>query len=75
MPYGDVRVLAAGPTEPRWRGGPGSRTIERPITLTDDTQRLGASRLTEVAQQEFGQTWYVMADPEGNEFCVARESR
>jgi len=34
-------------------------------------EALGASRLTPVARQEFGQTWYVLADPEGNEFCVA----
>jgi predicted enzyme related to lactoylglutathione lyase len=35
-------------------------------------ERLGAVRLTPVAREEFGQTWYVMADPEGNEFCVGR---
>jgi predicted enzyme related to lactoylglutathione lyase len=36
-------------------------------------ESLGASRVTPTAHQEFGQTWYVLADPEGNEFCVARE--
>jgi predicted enzyme related to lactoylglutathione lyase len=36
-------------------------------------QRLGASVLTPAPHREFGQTWYVLADPEGNEFCVARE--
>ena len=36
-------------------------------------EALGASRLTPTARQEFGQTWYVLADPEGNEFCVAEE--
>ena len=36
-------------------------------------ESLGATRLTETARQEFGQTWYVLADPEGNEFCVARD--
>jgi predicted enzyme related to lactoylglutathione lyase len=36
-------------------------------------ERFGASRLTPTAHQEFGQTWFVLADPEGNEFCVARE--
>lgn len=36
-------------------------------------ETLGASRLTPVPRQEFGQTWYVLADPEGNEFCVARD--
>jgi predicted enzyme related to lactoylglutathione lyase len=36
-------------------------------------ENLGASRLTPSARHEFGQTWFVLADPEGNEFCVARE--
>ena len=36
-------------------------------------ETLGATRLTATARQEFGQTWYVLADPEGNEFCVARD--
>jgi predicted enzyme related to lactoylglutathione lyase len=38
-------------------------------------ENLGASRITPSARQEFGQTWFVLADPEGNEFCVAREQR
>ena len=33
---------------------------------------LGARRLTGAAHEEFGQTWFVLADPEGNEFCVAQ---
>ena len=37
-------------------------------------ESLGASRLTPVARREFGQTWFVLADPEGNEFCVAADS-
>ncbi len=36
-------------------------------------EALGASRLTPAARQEFGQTWFVLADPEGNEFCVAHD--
>jgi predicted enzyme related to lactoylglutathione lyase len=36
-------------------------------------EALGASRLTPLARQEFGQTWFVLADPEGNEFCVAHD--
>ena len=36
-------------------------------------ERLGARRLTPVPREEFGQTWFVLADPEGNEFCVGRE--
>jgi predicted enzyme related to lactoylglutathione lyase len=34
---------------------------------------LGATRLTASPRQEFGQTWFVLADPEGNEFCVAED--
>jgi len=34
-------------------------------------ESLGATRLTATARAEFGQRWYVLADPEGNEFCVA----
>lgn len=34
-------------------------------------ETLGATRLGTRARQEFGQRWYVLADPEGNEFCVA----
>jgi predicted enzyme related to lactoylglutathione lyase len=36
-------------------------------------ESLGASRLTPAPHRQFGQTWYVMADPEGNEFCLARD--
>jgi hypothetical protein len=32
---------------------------------------LGGTRLADVS--EYGYTWTVMADPEGNEFCVAKE--
>lgn len=44
--------------------------------LDQEVQRLeslGATRLEAGAREEFGQTWYVLADPEGNEFCVARD--
>jgi predicted enzyme related to lactoylglutathione lyase len=34
---------------------------------------LGARRLTATPHEEFGQTWFVLADPEGNEFCVAHD--
>ena len=36
-------------------------------------ETLGASRVTPTARKEFGQTWFVLADPEGNEFCVAQQ--
>jgi len=42
--------------------------VEREV---ERLEQLGANRLTAAAQHEFGQTWFVLADPEGNEFCVA----
>jgi catechol-2,3-dioxygenase len=36
-------------------------------------ESLGASRVTPNARSEFGQNWFVLTDPEGNEFCVANE--
>lgn len=36
---------------------------------------LGAIRLTATPHEEFGQRWYVLADPEANEFCVAPAQR
>jgi predicted enzyme related to lactoylglutathione lyase len=33
---------------------------------------LGAHRLSDVPVHEDGWTWWVLADPEGNEFCVLR---
>ena len=36
-------------------------------------EELGALRLTAAPHEEFGQTWFVLADPEGNEFCVAKD--
>jgi catechol 2,3-dioxygenase-like lactoylglutathione lyase family enzyme len=34
---------------------------------------LGANALTPGPREEFGQRWFVLADPEGNEFCVAQD--
>jgi predicted enzyme related to lactoylglutathione lyase len=36
-------------------------------------QALGATVLPPGARAEFGQRWFVLADPEGNEFCVAED--
>ena len=36
-------------------------------------QALGARSVTPNPREEFGQRWYVLADPEGNEFCVAQD--
>jgi predicted enzyme related to lactoylglutathione lyase len=33
---------------------------------------LGATMVTPVAREQFGQRWFVLADVEGNEFCVAK---
>jgi predicted enzyme related to lactoylglutathione lyase len=34
---------------------------------------LGAATITPAAREESGQRWLVLADPEGNEFCVAED--
>jgi predicted enzyme related to lactoylglutathione lyase len=47
----------------------------RVADLTGELARLeglGARRLSPEPIVEAGWTWYVMADPEGNEFCVLR---
>ena len=36
-------------------------------------RELGAAMVTPVAREEFGQRWFVLAEPEGNEFCVAED--
>jgi predicted enzyme related to lactoylglutathione lyase len=33
-------------------------------------EKLGARRIEDQSRHEHGTTWVVMADPEGNEFCV-----
>jgi predicted enzyme related to lactoylglutathione lyase len=33
-------------------------------------ERLGASRVSKATEAEHSSNWIVMADPEGNEFCV-----
>jgi predicted enzyme related to lactoylglutathione lyase len=46
--------------------------IETP-TVDDETarlERLGATRLEREGRAEHGTRWVIMADPEGNEFCV-----
>jgi predicted enzyme related to lactoylglutathione lyase len=44
-------------------------------TVDDEVRRLeglGARRIVDDAFEEHGARWVVMADPEGNEFCVCR---
>jgi predicted enzyme related to lactoylglutathione lyase len=38
-----------------------------------ELEGLGAKRLTPDPLTQFNSRWIVMADPEGNEFCVCRE--
>jgi predicted enzyme related to lactoylglutathione lyase len=48
--------------------------IETP-TVDEEVERLealGARRIEAEAIEEHGTRWVVMADPEGNEFCVCR---
>jgi predicted enzyme related to lactoylglutathione lyase len=35
-------------------------------------EALGGTRLTPDGLHQYGEHWYVMADPEGNEFCLAQ---
>ena len=35
-----------------------------------ELEALGAKRVDDTTYEEMGHRWYVMADPEGNEFCV-----
>src|SRR5438067_12105443 len=36
-------------------------------------ESLGATRLTPAPLEQYGQRWFVMRDPEGNEFCLGLE--
>jgi len=47
--------------------------VDDVATEVSRLEALGATRQTAMAREEFGQTWFVLADPEGNEFCVARD--
>lgn len=47
--------------------------VDDVATEVSRLEALGATRQTAVAREEFGQTWFVLADPAGNEFCVARD--
>jgi predicted enzyme related to lactoylglutathione lyase len=44
------------------------RVVDR-AAAEEQFQALGAQRLSRVT--EHGQSWMVMTDPEGNEFCIA----
>jgi predicted enzyme related to lactoylglutathione lyase len=65
------KLLLQGVAEPR----SGKNRMHMDVHVQDiereasRLEALGATRLAE-PQQEFSSTWIVMADPEGNEFCV-----
>jgi predicted enzyme related to lactoylglutathione lyase len=57
----------------------GKNRMHIDVTATDieskaaELEQIGARRLSEDTVSQFGMTWIVMADPEGNEFCVCKE--
>ena len=44
-----------------------------PVAEAERLCGLGATRLTDLREQD-GFAWLVMADPEGNEFCIGRKA-
>jgi predicted enzyme related to lactoylglutathione lyase len=71
---GDVFLLQQVP-EPK----SGKNRMHIDVTAADieakakELEGLGARRLSAEPLHQFASTWIVMADPEGNEFCVCRE--
>jgi predicted enzyme related to lactoylglutathione lyase len=44
-----------------------------PVGLVEHLCEIGAIKLGDVMTDAAGASWQVMADPEGNEFCVCRQ--
>lgn len=71
---GDVFLLQRV-TEPK----SGKNRMHIDVTAADvedkakELEQLGARRLGDGPVSQFNMTWIVMADPEGNEFCVCKE--
>jgi predicted enzyme related to lactoylglutathione lyase len=66
------KVLLQGVTEPKAGKNRMHFDIETP-SVDEEVERLeglGARRIVDDAIEEHGNRWVVMADPEGNEFCV-----
>ena len=66
------KLLLQGVSEPKSGKNRMHFDIETP-TVDEEVSRLealGAKRLEADAIEEHGTRWVVMADPEGNEFCV-----
>lgn len=64
-PAGDGPLIWLNPV-------PGRKTVKNRMHLDvwGDPDELAASGARMVAEREEGREWRVMADPEGNEFCV-----
>ncbi len=75
-PDGIPDLLLQGVPEPRT----GKNRMHLDIMVPDfeaeavRLEGLGARRLEASPRSEFGVSWIVMADPEGNEFCVGDHS-
>lgn len=71
---GDVFLLQKVPEQKT-----GKNRMHIDVTANDieakaaELEQIGARRLSEGTVSQFGMNWIVMADPEGNEFCVCRE--
>ena len=66
------KLLLQRVTEPKTVKNRMHFDIEVPDIETEATRLvdLGATRVSESPCSEHGSTWILMADPEGNEFCV-----
>jgi predicted enzyme related to lactoylglutathione lyase len=80
-PYTSLTSRAGGPElllqrVPEAKAGKNRLHLDLRVTDLDGEvarlERLGARRLTTEPVAEKGWTWHVLADPEGNEFCVLR---
>jgi predicted enzyme related to lactoylglutathione lyase len=72
-PDGDTpKLLLQAVTEPKTTKNRMHFDIETPHVDAEVArlEALGARRLEAEARHEHGTTWVVLADPEGNEFCV-----
>ncbi|MGH9040981.1 MAG: VOC family protein [Acidimicrobiia bacterium] len=77
-----VLLYPSEPGEPKLllQGVPEAKAVKNRMHLDIDTpdieaeasrlQTLGATRVDAGTRSEHGTTWILMADPEGNEFCV-----
>jgi predicted enzyme related to lactoylglutathione lyase len=69
---GRPKLLLQGVPEPKTTKNRMHIDIETPDIEPEAArlEKLGATRLRAETQAEHGSTWILMADPEGNEFCV-----